>query len=137
MADRVRRVDYYYATVPHRAGQGGRLLGTFKDAGVNFLAIHAFPQGAKAQLDFFPEDSRAFLRAARKAGVKVSPRRAAFLIEGPDRVGALARVLDKLGDAGINVTALDAIASRGRFGALVWVRRDNVSRATRVLGAKR
>ena len=104
---------------------------------VDFLAIHAFPQGAKAQIDFLPEDTRAFLRAAKKAGVKVSPRRTAFLIEGPDRVGALARILDKLGDAGINVTALDAVASRGRFGALVWVRRDNVNRAARTLGAKR
>lgn len=137
MADRVRRIDYYYVTVPNRAGQGARLLDTFKEEGVNFRAIHAFPSGAKAQFDLFPEDARAFGRVAKKAGLKVSPRRIAFLVEGKDRVGAVARILEKLGNAKVNVTATDAIATGGRFGTIVWVRRDNVNRAARVLGAKR
>ena len=46
-------------------------------------------------------------------------------------------LLRKLGDAGINVTALDAIASGGRYGAILWVRRDNVNRAARALKAKK
>lgn len=137
MADRVRRVDYYYATVPNRAGQGARILDTFRDEGVNLLAVHAFPDGNKAQIDFFPENPRVFLRAARKAGLKLSPRRTAFFVEGKDRVGAMAKVLRKLGDAKINVTATDAIASRGRYGAILWVRQDNVNRAARALGAKK
>ena len=137
MADAVRRVDYYYATLPNRAGQGARILDMFRKEGVNLLAVHAFPDGNKAQIDFFPEDSRAFLRAAKKADLKVSPRRTAFLVRGKDRIGAVARVLGKLGDAGINVTALDAVATGDRYGALVWVRRDKVNRAARVLGAKR
>ena len=137
MADRVRKVDYYHTTVANRAGQGARLLDSFRDEDVNFLAIHAFPVGAKAQIDLFPEDSRAFLRAARKAGIKVSPRKTAFLVLGKDRVGAVARILEKLGDAKINVTATDGIAVGDRFGILVWVRSDNVNRAARVLGARR
>ena len=96
-----------------------------------------FPSGAKAQFDLFPEDARAFRRVAKKAGLKVSPRRSAFLVEGKDRVGAVARILEKLGDAKVNVTATDAIATGGRFGTIVWVRRDNVNRAARVLRAKR
>ena len=72
MTDRVRRVDYYYTIVANRAGQGARVLESFRDEGVNFLAVHAFPAGAKAQIDLFPEDSRAFLRAARKAGLKLA-----------------------------------------------------------------
>ena len=137
MADRVRKVDYYYTTVANRAGQGARVLDVFSDADVNFLAIHAFPAGAKAQIDFFPEDRGAFLRAAKKAGIKLSPRRTAFLVQGKDRVGAVAKILRKLGDAKINVTATDGISVGDRFGTLVWVRRDNVNRAARVLGAKR
>ncbi|HKY60505.1 MAG TPA: hypothetical protein VJP59_05780 [Gemmatimonadota bacterium] len=137
MADRVRKVDYYYTTIANRAGQGARLLDSFRDEDVNFLAIHAFPAGSTAQVDFFPEDPRAFLRAAKKAGIKVSPRRTAFLVQGKDRVGAMARILEKLGDAKINVTATDGIAVGDRFGMLVWVRPDNVNRAARVLGARR
>ena len=137
MPDTVRKVDYYYTTVPQRAGQGARVLHAFRDAGVNFLAIHAFPIAGKAQIDFFPEDSRAFLKAAEKAGVKVGPTRTAFLVEGNDRVGAMAGLLEKLGDSKINVTAMDAVATGGRFAAVLWVRRDNVNRAARALGATR
>ena len=137
MPDTIRKVDYYYSTVPQRAGQGARVLDAFRDAGVNFLAIHAFPSAGRAQIDFFPENSRAFLKAAHKAGVKVSPKRTAFLIEGNDRVGAMAELLEKLGDAKINVTAMDAVATGGRFATILWVWRDNVNRAARALGATR
>ena len=138
MADPVRRVDYYYATVPNRAGQGARILDTLRDEGVNLLAVHAFPEGNQSQIDFFPENPRAFLRAAKKAGMKVSPRRTAFLVEGKDRIGALADVLRQLGDAKINVAATDAVAvGGGRYGAIVFVRRNDVNRAARTLGAKK
>lgn len=137
MPDTVRKVDYYYATVPQRAGQGARVLDAFRDEDVNFLAIHAFPSAGKAQIDFFPENSRAFLKAADKAGLKVSPKRTAFLVEGKDRVGAMAELLEKLGDAKINVTAMDAVATGGRFATILWVRPDKVNRAARALGATR
>lgn len=138
MADAIRRVDYYYATVPNRAGQGARILDTFRDEGVNLIAVHAFPEGNKSQIDFFPENGRAFIRAAKKAGVQVSPRRTAFLVEGKDRIGAVADILRKLGDAKVNVAATDAVAvGGGRYGAIVFVRRNDVNRAARALGAKK
>ncbi|MFQ5891000.1 MAG: hypothetical protein ACE5JR_13295 [Gemmatimonadota bacterium] len=137
MPNTVRRVDYYYCTVPNRAGRGAQVLNAFKDARVNFLAVHAFPDRAQAQIDFFPEKPKAFLKAAKEAGIKVSPRRTAFLVQGRDRVGVVAEVLEKLGNAKVNVTALDAVSTGGKFGALLWVKRQNVNKAARVLGAKR
>src|SRR5688572_19263870 len=94
-----RRVDYYYTMVANRAGQGARLLDTFRKAGVNFLAVHAFPQSGKAQIDLFPDNPRAFLRAAKEVGVKLSPRRTAFIVDGNNRVGAVARIMGKLAKA--------------------------------------
>lgn len=135
MPDTVRRVDYYYATVPHRAGEGARILDAFRDAGVNFLAVHAFPEGGEAQIDLFPEDPAAFERAAEQAGIEVSPRKTGFLVRGRDRVGAVAEILGKLGEAGVNVTALDAVTADGGFGALLWVEPDRVEEAARALGA--
>lgn len=42
----------------------------------------------------------------------------AFLLQGDDRVGAVADVLAKLADARINVVAMNAVAAgEGRFGA--------------------
>lgn len=135
MADDVRQVDYFYTTLPHRSGEGARVLEAFREAGVNFLALHAFPEGGEAQMDFVPEDEEAFLAAAEDAGLELSPRRTAFLVRGRDRAGAVAEILGELGDAGINVTALDAVTVDGDFGVLLWVDRDAVGRAADVLGA--
>jgi len=58
------------------------------------------------------------------------------VIEGDDRVGALAEYFAMLGDAGINVTAVSAVtAGAGRFGAILWVDPRNVKRTAKLLGA--
>jgi UTP:GlnB (protein PII) uridylyltransferase len=64
-------------------------------------------------------------------------RKRAFLLESEDRVGVLAELTRKLADAGINITALDAVtAGAGRFGALFWVPPDDYNRAAEVLEAR-
>lgn len=136
MADKTRKVDYYYVTVPNRPGEGARVLGALQKAGVNLLAVHAFPSGDGAQIDLVPENSSAFADAAKKANLKISRKKIAFLIDGTDRVGAAAEILDRLASAKINVTAMDAIAAGGRFGALLWVASADVDKAAKALGAQ-
>lgn len=136
MKDTVRVVDYYYVTVPNKPGEGARVMQHFKDAGVNFLAFHAFPAGRRAQLDFVPADAKAFKAAARKGKFALSGRKRAFLVEGPDRVGAVCDVLVKLGAARINVIATDAVAAGGQYGMLLWVEPRQVKKAATVLGAE-
>jgi hypothetical protein len=137
MADRIRKVAYFKALIPHRAGQGARVLGALGKAGVNLLAVLAFPAGRRAQLDLVPEDAGALRRAAGKAGLSLSARKSVFLIEGGDRTGAVARVLARLAAARINVTAIAAArAGAGRYGALLWVKPGDVARAARALGAR-
>lgn len=136
MADEIRRVDYFYVQVPHKPGEGARALGTLRDAGVNLLAFSGFPEGRGAQMDFVPEDSAAFRQAAKKAKWKVTGPKKAFLLGGDDRRGVVADVMQKLADAKINVTAIDAAcAGAGRYGAILWVAPRDVARAAKVLGA--
>ncbi len=136
MAETIRKVDYYYTMAPDKAGEGARLLGVLKDAGVNLLAFTAFPSARKSQVDFVPADPAAFLVAAKRAKVKLSKPKTVFLIEGDDRVGALADIMAKLGAAKINVTAVDAVcAGGGRYGAMLWVKPRDVKRAAAALGA--
>ena len=136
MADTVRKVNYYYVTTSDRPGQGAAVLSVFRGAGVNLLAAHAFPSGRRAQIDLVPENARAFTAAARKAKLKLSPRKRAFLIEGADRVGAIAEILEKTAAAGVNVTAITAIAAgKGRFGAILWVKPKDQRKAAKALGA--
>lgn len=137
MAANVRRVEYYYTEVPDRPGAGSKLLSALKAEGVNLLAYTGFPTSTRrAQLDFVPEDKLTFLAAAHRAGIKLVGPKIAFLVQGEDRIGAVAEILSKLAEARINVTAMDAVAAgRGRYGAILWVRPRNVRRAAAVLGA--
>jgi hypothetical protein len=136
MADAVTRVEYYYIQVPDKPGEGARALQVLKDAGVNLLAFSGFPAGRRAQLDFVPEDPKAFRQAARQAGWKVVGPKRAFLVQGDDRLGVVADTVGKLSQAGINIVAVDAVcAGQGRYAALMWVAPRDVSRAGRVLGA--
>lgn len=137
MADRVRKVSYFYTMVPNRPGNGARVLRALADAGVDLLAYSGFPSGGRAQLDFVPKNAGALQRAARRAGIRLSARKTGFLISGTDRVGACASVVGKLAKAKINVTAMDGVSvGGGRWGALLWVKPRDVTRAARVLGAK-
>ena len=134
MADEIQRVQYFYTEVPDKPGEGAKVLGTLKEAGVNLLAFVAFPKGRRAQLDFVPVDQAAFKEAAKKAKIKLVGPKTAFLIQGDDRAGAVADIVSKLSDAKINITALQGIAAGvGRYGAILWVKPRDVNKATKVL----
>jgi hypothetical protein len=136
MPETVRKVDYYYTTVPDQPHEGAGLLDVFKAAGVNFLAIHAFPiAGDQAQVDLVPEEPGTFLAAARNADIELSDPRTAFLIDGEDRIGATADTLGNLGREGINVTATTSIVTGGRYGTLLWVGPADVEKAATTLRA--
>ena len=135
MADGIRKVDYFKAVVQDRAGEGARILSSLLGEGINLLFFTGFPRGRKSQLDFIPENGTAFRKAAKKAGLAVT-KKTAFLVQGQDRPGAIAVIVSKLADAGVNITALDAIASGGgRYGAILWVKPADVRKAAKALGA--
>jgi hypothetical protein len=138
MADRVRKVNYCYMTVPARAGQGANVLGQLKDAGVDLLAFTGFPTKAgKAQIDLIAQDMPAVRRVAKKNDWRLSANKKGFLIQGGDKPGAVHRHVQKLADLRINVTAADAVAAgQGRYGMLLWVKQKDYARAARALKAK-
>lgn len=136
MPEMIRRVDYYYVQVPQKTGEGAKVLRALKDAGVNLLAFSGFPAGRRAQLDFIPADAAAFKSTAKVNKWKVVGPKRGFLIQGDDRVGAIADLVDKLADAKINITAIDAVSADGRYGALCWVAARDVKKAAKVLGAE-
>jgi len=138
MADRVRKINYCYAKVSARAGQGAAMLSKLRDAGVDLLAFTGFPiGGGKAQLDFVSDDMAGVRRVARKEGWRLSKPKKGFLVQGSDEVGACHRQLKKLADKRINVTAVDALAAgRKRYAMILWVKSKDYARASRALRAK-
>lgn len=133
----IRKVAYFSMQVPNRPGVCVGMMKAIARDRVNLLAFTGFPNAGGAQVDLVPRDPGRFVRAARKIGIKPGKRKTAFLAQGKDRVGALTRILDKLGGARINVTAMDAVtAGSGRFGAIFWVKPKDLARASRLLGAR-
>ena len=136
MADRIRKVGYFKIQVGNRMGEGARILDQLGKSGVNLLAFTGFPERGRAQIDFIPDNPGAFLRAAKRAGLKVSKKKTGFLVQGTDRIGAVANIMKRLAAARINVTAIDAIcAGKKRYGAILWVKPASIGRATRALRA--
>ena len=137
MADSVSKVSYFSMAISSKAGEGVKVLSVLADGGVNLLAFTGFPRGQRAQVDFIPADAKKFVSVAKKAGWAVNPKKTGFLIQGEDRTGALLDGLQKLADAGIKVTAMDAVVSGdGRYGALLWVKPEDVAKTAKLLGAK-
>jgi hypothetical protein len=137
LADKVRRVEYFYATLPDKPGEGFRILSALKDAGVLLLAAHAFPTGGgQSQLDLVVEDASKLKQAAQAARVTLTGPKGAFLVNGDDRVGAAAEYAKKLADERINIRAVTAVgAGSGRYGMLLWVAPADYEKAAKALGA--
>ena len=138
MADRVRKVNYCYLTVSSRPGQGAKVLSERTDARVNLLAFSGFPtKGGKSQLDLVADDLGPIRQVARKNKWRLSRPKKGFLIQGRNKVGAVGHHLEKLAQAKISVTAVDAVtAGVGRYGMILWVKPRDHARAARTLDAR-
>lgn len=136
MADLIRTASYFKMQVADKPGEVATRLGPLRDAGVNLLAVHAFPRNRRTQVDVVPEDPAAFKQVAKQAKWKVLGPKMCLLVDGDDRPGALADMTAHLGSAKINITAMTGrTAGQGRFGAILWVKPRDVKKAAKVLGA--
>ncbi len=132
----IRKVDYFAMKVPNRTGEAACLLKELKKQGVNLLGFTGFPSGRGAQVDFIPDNTAQFLRAAKKIGMRTGKKKTGFLVRGKDRAGALGNVMDRLARARINITAVDGVsAGNGNFGAILWVKPKDIGRTARTLHA--
>ena len=135
MADTIKRADYYYIQIKDQPGEGFRILGKLKEAGVNLINFTAFPiEGGQSQIDFVPENGEAFLKAAKAAGLTVSAKKRCFFIQGKDHVGAVAEIARKLGEAKINAHAANASCAGGSYGMILWVKPQQYDAAAKALG---
>lgn len=136
MALTIRRATYFRGTVQDRPGEAYQLLSQLAGVDVNLLAFGAMPvDGGHTQLVLFPENAEALTSAAEAAGLRMHGPQYAFLVQGDDRLGALADVHARLYDAKINVYASDGVADgRGGFGYIVYVRPVDFEAAAQALG---
>jgi hypothetical protein len=123
VASTVKEVEYYYALVADRPGEGRKLLEFLSEKMVNLIALTAFPAGeGQTQIDFFPSEPEMLKKAAQDANISLVGPKKAFLIQGTDQIGALYDFHLKLSNAGINIYASNGVVDgTGRFGFVIWV----------------
>jgi hypothetical protein len=135
MAYRIRRVEYFNASVMDEPGEAYKVLSTLAGLGVNLLAFTAVPVGPdRTQLTIFPEHSDRLASEARKAGMLLDGPHRALLVQGDDELGALAAVHERIYHANVNVYASTAVTDGyGKYGHLIYVRPEDYERAARAL----
>lgn len=135
MAFKIRRVDYFYTTVKDQPGEAYKVLSLLASLGINLLAITAVPFGPmNTQLTIFSEDSGQLRNLAEKAGLKLEGPQPAILVQGDDKLGALAEVHMKLYEADVNIYASSGVADgKGSYGYIIYVRPDDFDRAVAAL----
>ena len=135
MAETVKIVEYYYATVSDKTGEASRLLQHLSEKGVNLIAFNAFPIGIEiSQLNFFAANSESLKSAATDANIELTGPKQALLIQGEDHVGALHHHHLKLANANINVHAVSGVViDPGKYGYLLWVDPKDIRKAEEVI----
>ncbi|MCI0428256.1 MAG: hypothetical protein L0Z46_09595 [Nitrospiraceae bacterium] len=135
MADLIRTAQYFKVQIADKPGTLAGMLAQVREAGVNLLAVHAFPRNRRTQVDVVPGDPTAFKDAAKAHKIKIQGPKMCLLVDGDDRPGALADLTDRLGSARINITAVTGLAAgQGRFGVILWVKPRDVKKAAKVFG---
>jgi len=136
MAFRIRRINYYYATIEDDPGAACQVLTQLAELGVNLMAFTTVPTGPRhTQLTIFPADDAVFESAAQKAGLHLDGPHPTLFAQGDDELGALAKVHDRLNQAGVDVFASTGLTDdKGCFGYIVYVRPEAFQRAEQALG---
>jgi hypothetical protein len=137
MAKGIRKIEYFVLHAQDKPGEGAHLLKTLKKHKINLLALSVFPaESGNSQVDLIPEKPKKLVELAKKFGWTLSGKKTGFMAQGKDRAGALVKLAQTLGKAGVNITAIDAIgAGKQRYGAIFWVKPKDVDKAAKLLGA--
>lgn len=135
MPQRIRKIQYFHATVRDRPGEAYKLLERLSRAGVNLLAFNAVPAGLEqTQLVLFPEAADLLTQVAAETRLELFGPQHALLIEGDDELGALTDIHRRLFDAGVNVSASSGLADgHGGYGYLIYVREADLAKAVEAL----
>ena len=135
MAMTVLPVEYFYTTVDDKPCRAFELLARLAAEDVNLLAFSAIPFGQDhVELTIFPERVASLQAFIEREGLTATGPQHALLIQGDDHLGALARIHQKLCDAGVQIYASSGVTDgRGRYGYVMYTKEADHLAAAKAL----
>ena len=135
MSLNVRTVEYFYTRIKDEPGKAYELLARLASEEINLRAFSAVPFGPNhVELTIFPERSDDLLDLAKKLGWTITGPQHACLVQGDDRLGALADIQKALLDAGVEIYASTGITGGdGHYGYLIYVKEEHHRMAAKAL----
>jgi hypothetical protein len=136
MACNISRVEYFHTSVQDKPGEAYKMLSQLSGLGINLLAFTAIPVGPTVtQLTIFPENPAIMKNEASRAGLYLEGPYSALLVQGDDKLGALADIHLKVYEANVNVYSASGVSDgRGGFGYIVYVKAEDFEKAAAALG---
>ena len=133
----VRIIDYYYLRIRDEPAKAYDLLAQLAREEINLVAFSAVPYGDHGvELTLFPDRAEAFLHFARKSGLPLPPAQHACLIQGDDRLGALAEIQRELVNAGVSIYASTGLTDgSGRYAYVIYFKEGDHLAAARAVEA--
>ena len=132
---KVNRVTYFMANLEDKPGELLKIMQDLKGKKIGLKGLWGFgTHSGKAQLFVIAKKAEK-LRDIWKASGLLAEEGTGFLISGEDQTGAMIQSLKTLAAGGVNVHAVDAIATKGRFASFLWVKPEDVEKAAEALGA--
>lgn len=120
MAGQWQSMMFFAFVLPNHPGELARFLGEVHAAGIDLAGLWGYAEGEENPRISCacgqPDELRALLEGK---GVSFEEGRT-FYFSGANEPGALVMPLEKIGEAGINVEAIETVAANGRFGCFLW-----------------
>ena len=131
----VKRITVHCLEIEDKPGSLQKFLAEAASANVDLLCFAAFSAGdGRGRVYASAKKPEGLKACALEAGIEVTAA-AGFIVSDEDRVGAAAKVLKGLADAGISGIAGTAMVCNGRYQMLVVVADADGDAAERALGA--
>jgi hypothetical protein len=134
MDTRVRRIEYFHATVKDRPGEAFEILSRMRKSGVNLLAFSAVPCRLGTRSCPLPRRGEQLGERGGRIRHRAYRPAHAFLVQGDDKLGALADIHRRLFEGNINVYASNGVTDgKGGYGYVFYVKPEDYERAANVL----
>ena len=130
-----KKIETLTFSLKTEAGSLGEVYRAFREEGLNVKASWAYQMGPnEAQAHVWTEDNKLGETILEKLGKKVTKDHACW-VQGTDKTGAYAELLQKLAEKKINIEATDAMAIDGKWSAVFFTDKKDIDTLCSTLGA--